>query len=427
MLSNEDNDRICRVGRDTPMGKVMRKFWVPALMSSELPEESDTPIPVELLGERLVAFRDDDGQVGILDEYCCHRTASLAMGRVEDCGLRCIYHGWLFAANGDVLETPNVADPQFKTRIKQGAYPVRESGGLIWAYLGDDEIPPALPDFPWVNSELKHRVNLISYNHCNWVQMVEGLVDSSHLSILHTTPLTLVQQAQGLPPKFKKGTHMKFDAAPRIETDELADGFQYAALREVNDRQEVRITVFISPFYVLNANEDVYLICVPMSDERTAFYNISYDGTTEYNGELSGPITKIAGYCSEDLAACGLSRDTFWENIPTHKNRWFQDREAMRDGHFTGLTGGITQEDAMVSVSSGAIRDRSNEHLSISDSAIAMLYRTLLKNAALVEECKDPIGLNRSVAGYASVSEDIDLEADWRELACHNLKVNADT
>ena len=134
MLSTKDNELMCRTGRDLPMGKAMRHFWIPALLSSELPKPDCDPVHVELLGENFVAFRDSEGKVGLLDEMCCHRGASLTLGRSEACGLRCIYHGWLFAADGTVLETPNIADPSFKSRFKAKAYPVREAGGLVDLY-----------------------------------------------------------------------------------------------------------------------------------------------------------------------------------------------------------------------------------------------------------------------------------------------------
>ena len=124
----------------------MRRFWLPALASSELPEPGGDPLAIQMLNERLVAFRGEDGKVGIIDEYCRHRGASLALGRVENCGVRCIYHGWKFGADGEVQETPNVSDPQFKTRFKAKAYPTREAGGLVWVYMGDPAEVPALPE-----------------------------------------------------------------------------------------------------------------------------------------------------------------------------------------------------------------------------------------------------------------------------------------
>src|SRR5437016_4734164 len=136
MLSEADNELITQVGPGTPMGEVFRRFWMPACLSQDLPGPESDPVRVRVLGEDLVAFRDVEGRVGVLDEFCCHRTASLTLGRVEGCGIRCIYHGWKFAVDGTILETPNVEDDRIKTRMKQPAYPTREAGGIVWCYMG---------------------------------------------------------------------------------------------------------------------------------------------------------------------------------------------------------------------------------------------------------------------------------------------------
>ena len=215
MVPFEENELMCRVGAGTPMGEAMRRFWVPACLSAELPEPDVDPIRVELLGDTFVAFRDSKGTVGLLDEYCCHRGASLTIGRVENCGVRCLYHGWLFGADGSVLETPNVADPHFKERFKAKAYPVREAGGFVWTYLGAADKAPPFPDFAWLESEPETRLATLQVNGCNYVQMLEGLLDSSHLTLLHSTSL---KRAAGSEINFAKATsHMKFDAAPRVE------------------------------------------------------------------------------------------------------------------------------------------------------------------------------------------------------------------
>ena len=149
MLTRAESELICRIGPGSQMGAVMRRYWLPALSSSELPEPGGDPVHVELLGEHFVAFRDSEGRVGLLDEACCHRGASLLLGRVEGCGIRCIYHGWKYAVDGKVLETPNVPDGKFKDRIRARAYPVREAGSLIWTYLGPADLQPSFPEWPW--------------------------------------------------------------------------------------------------------------------------------------------------------------------------------------------------------------------------------------------------------------------------------------
>ncbi|HEY5271744.1 MAG TPA: Rieske 2Fe-2S domain-containing protein, partial [Acidimicrobiales bacterium] len=147
MLSHEENDYLCRVGPGTPMGAALRRYWIPACLSADLPEADSDPVRIRRVGEDLVAFRDTNGVVGILDEQCCHRGASLAFGRVEECGIRCLYHGWKYAVDGTILETPNMADSRYRQAIKAPAYPVCEVGDIVWVYLGPPELIPPEPAF----------------------------------------------------------------------------------------------------------------------------------------------------------------------------------------------------------------------------------------------------------------------------------------
>ena len=185
MLSAKDNETMCRVGPGTPMGTAMRRYWTPAMQSSDLPEPGGDPRRVVLLGEAYVAFRCEDGTLGFLAEGCCHRGVSLALGRVEGCGIRCIFHGWKFAPDGELLETPNVWEPNFKNRVRAKSFPVREAGGLIWVYLGPKELEPPFPHYRWFDVEEKNRINVYLVEQCNYVQTMEALWDSSHLNILH--------------------------------------------------------------------------------------------------------------------------------------------------------------------------------------------------------------------------------------------------
>lgn len=398
------------------MGSALRRFWLPALQSSELPKGGDTPVLVELLGERLVAFRDDEGRPGLLTEACCHRGASLTLGRVENCGIRCIYHGWLFAPDGKILETPNVADPKFKTRFKAKSYPVREAGGMIWTYLGDAQDLPAFPDFPWLNAADNERLNAVAIVNCNFVQVMEGLFDSSHLTILHASGLAKTSSMEA--DFAKKTTHMQFDAAPRLEAEETDFGFQYVAMRNVHGKVEARVATFISPLFVLNPNGDLWQAIVPMSDGRTAFYHIWWDGKTVY-GERPVQLDFV-GLDQETLEKFGMTRETCdGPNAPGQHNRWRQDRNAMRAGHFTGLTS-FTQEDAIVTASGGALRDRSTEHLSTADVGIAHLYRALLRNARAASDGRDPMALDQRIGSIRGICAQLEEGADWKEIAASN-------
>src|SRR5919204_5093292 len=188
MLSREDNERVTRVGPGTPMGNLMRRYWMPACLAEELPETDCPPVRVRLLGEDLVAFRDTQGRLGVLEELCPHRCASLFLGRNEECGLRCVYHGWKFDVDGQCVDMPNEPpEYEFKRRMRTRAYPVREWGGLIWAYLGPPGSMPELPQFEWAIVPDGHRYVSKRWQDSNYLQAVEGGIDSSHVSFLHST------------------------------------------------------------------------------------------------------------------------------------------------------------------------------------------------------------------------------------------------
>lgn len=422
MLSKQDNELMCRTGPDTAMGKAMRHFWIPALLSSELAERDGDPVHVELLGESFVAFRDTNGNVGMLDEYCCHRGASLTIGRVESCGIRCIYHGWLFAADGTVLETPNVPDPRFKERFKAKSYPVREAGGMIWAYLGDPAKMPELPEYEFMTAPDNMRLNRLAVSSCNYVQVLEGLLDSSHLSVLHSSALT---GAVNKDLAFAQATnHMQFDAAPRVETEETAFGLHYAAIRSVEGMAETRVTAFVSPFWIRNPNGDLTMCCVPMTDEKTAFYTVWYDGEKPYGADpLKSQQLKMIGFDRETLEAYGQTRQTFGgPNTPSRANGFRQDRELMRKGHFTGVPT-LALEDTLVCVSGGPIRDRSKEKLAVVDVAIGQLFRHLIRSAKQVRDGGVPLGYGVSAAKITGLNAQVDASTDWRSLVPHHYEV----
>src|SRR5438105_229206 len=189
MLAREENERVTRVGRGTPMGEAMRRYWIPALLAWELPEPDCPPVRVKLLGEELVAFRDSQGRIGILDERCPHRQASLFLGRDEECGLRCVYHGWKFDVEGRCVDMMNEPEElRFAHKIRTGAYPTVEAGGIIWVYLGPAERRPAPPHFAWTQAPASHRHVSKVIQESNWLQGLEGGIDTSHVPIVHRPP-----------------------------------------------------------------------------------------------------------------------------------------------------------------------------------------------------------------------------------------------
>lgn len=422
MLSSEDNELMCRVGQDTAMGQAIRRFWVPAIASYELPEPDCDPVHVELLGQNFVAFRDSNGQVGLLDEHCCHRGASLTVGRSENCGIRCIYHGWLFSRDGTVLETPNVPDPRFKERFKAKAYPVREEGGLIFAYLGPVEEQPPFPDFPWVGEKRELYMATCQIVASNYVQSLEGLLDSSHLSILHSSAIS---QMQGESSSFVSAvSHMQFDAAPRVESEETDFGVHYAAIRSIEDKAETRIAAFLAPFWVLNPNGDIWVAMVPMTDEKTAVYTVWWDGEKEFGTEpLASQQRRLIGHEPETLEAYGQTRKSYYgPNRMGRQNGFRQDRDMMRTGHFTGVPS-LLLEDALVCSSAGPIRDRQIEKLASVDMAIAHFYRSLLNMAKQMRDGQAPSMPKLSVNRLRGVNRTLDPSVDWRTLVPDHYRV----
>jgi phthalate 4,5-dioxygenase len=419
MLSKADNEMMCRVGPGTPMGNAMRRYWIPALTSEELPHPDCDPKRIMLLGEEFVAFRDSSGQVGFLDEYCCHRSASLALGRVEGNGIRCIYHGWKFATDGTVLETPNVDDPKFKERFKARAFPVQEAGGLIWVYLGPKEKQPPFLDWHWFHYPPSNRLVATYVADCNYVQVQEALLDSSHLTILHTDGMT--QQASNDFSFAKKVVTMQFNAAPRIEAEETEFGMHYAAMRPnpAGDGKVVaRIASFLCPFATLNPNGDFVGIVVPISDVRSRHFFVFWNSGKKIGEEpLRSEQLKFVGMDRETLDSFGISlNECDRPGKPSRANNFMQDRQAMREGRrFSGLPMFIP-EDVAVEVASGAIRDRSKETLAPADSAIARMYRVLLASARRVADGGDPIGLTFDTGKVSGTSGLIDPGQPWQSL-----------
>jgi phenylpropionate dioxygenase-like ring-hydroxylating dioxygenase large terminal subunit len=416
MLSREDNDLMCRTGPDAPMGRAMRAQWMPAMHEADLPAPGGDPVRIELLGEHFIAWRDEEGRVGLFDEACLHRNASMALARAEGDGLRCIYHGWKFAVDGRVLETPNVADAQFKQRIKGRTHPVRVAGGLVWTYLGAAAQEPEFPDWPYMALPARHRINARAVVNCNYVQVIEGLVDSSHLTVLHASGLA---QTNGSELDFaKKTSHMQFDASPRIEADETDFGFHYVAMRPTPAGRMARVASFIAPCFVANPNGDLWFAVVPMNDERCSFFHVWWSADKPIGEEPArSQQLKFVGLDDETLAAYGLTAASCeGDAAPTWSNGYRQDKARQRAGHFTGLAS-FTQEDAVCSISSGGIRDRSAELLCSADLALVRLYRVLLAVAHAARDGRPIPGVavdaSRRVIG---IFGEIKPDQDWRSL-----------
>src|SRR4051794_28969994 len=215
------------------MGDLMRRYWLPALLSEEVPQPDSPPVQVRILGEDLVAFRDSNGRIGLLDEHCSHRGTSLFYGRNEECGLRCIYHGWKYDVEGSVLDTPaEPAGSRFKEKLHHPAYATHEAGGIVFAYMGPPELKPLFPAYDWAGIAPDHCYATKAIQDCNYLQGLEGECDSSHLTFLHRS--------------FRMG--LPSDSTPRYETEDTDFGIRLVALREAPEGGTyVRISSFMMP------------------------------------------------------------------------------------------------------------------------------------------------------------------------------------
>ncbi|ODP38133.1 MarR family transcriptional regulator [Sphingomonas turrisvirgatae] len=384
------NDVLCRVEGAAPMGKIMRAHWMPACMIEEVAEPDGAPVRARLLGENLVVFRGTDGRVGALEEQCPHRRASLYFGRNEEGGLRCLYHGWKFDVEGNVLDM--ACEPSAERVCRQAkhrSYPVREAGGFVWVWMGDPEAPSDFDMPAWAPTP-DTRISIVKMHvDCNWAQVLEGSIDSAHSSSLHSTNMPSAADVDGSTATDEAWFRPTVDKAPRIESEVTSYGFRYAAIRRplVNEEthQYVRSTLFVAPFTVLIPPNDQYNLAqmlVPIDDVNCMFYWIAWHETKGIEQEA------WRRFCA---ARVGVDLDANYRKLRNASNDYMQDREAMKNGDFTGITG-IPAQDMAMWESMGPIADRSHDMLGSSDLAIVRFRRQMLAAAKAVEAGKPAIG-----------------------------------
>jgi phthalate 4,5-dioxygenase len=420
MVTAEENDLLCRVEGDAPMGQLMRRHWIPACLSEEVAEPDGAPVKLRLLGEDLVAFRDSDGRLGILDEHCPHRRASLALGRNEDCGLRCLYHGWKMDVDGNVIEMASEpAGSELATKVKHKAYPAREAGGFVWAYMGpasemaELELPAFAPIPDTKVSIVKIRVE------CNWAQVLEGQIDSAHSSSLHSSDMRPAR-VDGAKATDSAWLRPSTDKAPRLQFEKTSFGFRYAAIRRpitnAGTHDYVRTTVYIAPFTALippNNAYNVASVIVPIDDTATMFHFLAWTA-----GDKTG-IDQEA-WRKFNVAQVGIDLDGQFRNVRTRANNYRQDRNAMKAGDFTGIRG-IPNQDIAMWESMGAIADRSRERLGGSDLAVVEFRRIMVEAARTMRDGGPALGAGTGAPRIAhatlrSYEGVVPKSADWRTL-----------
>lgn len=408
MLSREDNELLTRVGPGTPTGELFRRYWIPALLSEEIPEPDCPPARVRLLGEDLVAFRDSQGKIGLLDENCSHRRTSLFYGRNEECGLRCIYHGWKYDVEGKVVETP--AEPPgstLKDHVQHKAYPCREAAGVVFTYMGPKEKVPLLPNFDWLSVPPAHVGVAKFFIECNYLQALEGDCDTSHVGYLH-----LGNRISGGGDIAQIGAQ---DRAPKFENEVAWYGIRSAATRNVGDgMKSVDVFSYIMPFIAcvpagkkIDGKLDGFLVVyqTPSDDYHTWRYNFRF--------KRSEPMTE------EELHADRFQIGPDYKLIANRANNYLMDRQKQKRGNYSGMEGFATQ-DACITESMGPIADRTREHLGASDGYVVAVRLFLLKAVRDLQRGIEPAGLvwdhaKNDFSSANSTSVRVPAEASWKE------------
>ena len=418
MLTWDENDLLCRVEGDAPMGQLMRRHWIPACLSEEVTEADGPPVKVRLLGEDLVVFRDSDGRLGVLDEYCPHRRASLVFGRNEECGLRCLYHGWKMDVEGNVLEMASEPpESGFVGKVKTRAYPAQEAGGFVWTYMGPRETMPEFerPAFaPTGNTQVSIVKVLVD---CNWAQVLEGQIDSAHSSSLHSSDMrpAKVSRAEAASTHWLRPST---DKSPRLQVERTDYGFHYAAIRRpitnAATHDYVRKTVYIAPFVCLippNNAYNVTSVIVPQDDTHTAFHFLAWREEDNIDEEA---------WRKFNVAQPGIDLDQDYRNRRTRDNNYMQDRNAMKLGDFTGIRG-IPNQDIAMWESMGPIADRTRERLGASDLAVVEFRRLMVEAAQAMRDGGPVLGRTEPHTPHVSISSFESIlpkSTDWRTFGC---------
>jgi phthalate 4,5-dioxygenase len=419
MLSREDNERVTRTGAGTPMGEAFRRYWNPFALSTELTEADGAPIRVRLLGEDLIAFRDTSGKVGLVSAFCPHRRAPMFFGRNEENGLRCVYHGWKFDRAGTCVDMPSEpADSLFKTKVTIASYPTWEGGGMLWTYMGPPEKQPPPPDYELVRVPATHRFVSKTLQRCNYLQGLEGGLDSSHATIMHR---------DNIGDRSWLGVYESL--IPRIDVERTGYGFMYTGIRQFATEQWVRAYQYVMPAMQMRGSISGNFnrpgippkidghIWIPLDDVNCYVYNFaySYDATTPFPEEAAISEEIHFGRGPDDL----LPDFSLKQNM---SNDYGIDRQQQKTFSFTGING-VNTQDVALQEGMGILVDRSKEHLGTTDRAIIVMRKLLLEAIDDVES-GDPIrGVDPSAYRHVRpVDHKIPTGLEWRSALAHELQ-----
>ena len=400
MLSAPDNELLTRTGAGTPMGDYFRRFWLPVLLSQELPERDCPPVRVKVMSEDLVAFRDTDGRVGLLDPRCPHRGANLFFGRNEARGLRCAYHGWKFDVDGRCVDMPTMpAESRFRDKVRTAAYPTREWGDLVWAYLGPPELEPALPEMEFALVPPAHRFVSKKLQQCNWAQSAEGGIDTAHFSFLHMSVASSDAERDAVMSRSSADRDrvrwMRDDPMPEFHVVPFEAGLAIGAARRADgDRRYWRVSQYLLPNHGLAPNafagENYHgQTWVPITDELTWVYC--------YTWNPERPLTDAERQRFRAGQSVHAEVDERWVPLRNRDNDYLIDRADQKLRTFTGIRG-VSEQDACIQDSQGLIADRAREHLGPTDAAIIQFRRLMLGAARDLRAGVEPAAARQGAA-----------------------------
>ncbi len=416
MLNAADNELLVRTGPGTVMGEYFRRYWLPVALSREMPAPDSAPIRVKVMGEELLAFRDTNGKVGLIEPHCAHRGANLFFGRNEDCGIRCIYHGWKYDVDGKCVEMPNLEpDAGMQGKISIKAYPTREFGELVWAYFGPREIMPEVPQLEHGLLPASQRYVTKRLQACNWAHSMDGALDTAHFSFLHMpSPKRATNADPSVAADEKRLRWLRNDPMPRFTILEHDVGFVAGGARRA-DGEELywRITQFMLPSHSITPSAmpgEVYYgySWVPVDDEFCWIYIYAWHPNRPISDDERAKFDK-GGY--GQFAELGPG----YVPLRNRSNDYLIDREAQKHVSFTGVRG-IAEQDAMAQESQGLIADRTREHLTATDVAVVHFRRLMLREAKALRGGKEPAAAGRHESyclrsGGALLSSGLSFEA----------------
>ncbi len=423
MLRKEVNDLLTQTDPGTPMGDFFRHYWIPALLATELPENDCPPVRVKLLGEPLIAFRDTEGRYGLMDEFCAHRRVSLWFGRNEEGGLRCPYHGWKYDYTGQCVDVPSEPEESgFCEKIKLRAYPLIKVGDVLWAYMGDAENRPPEPAWEFATVPAEQTFTSKRWQECNWLQAMEGGIDSSHVSFLHSGNLKSDPLFKGA----KGNQYNQRDKKPVFEVVESEGGLFIGARRMAEEGHYYwRVTPWVMPSFTMVPPRGDHPIhghfWIPIDDENCWAWSFDYHPTRALTE--SERQAMLDGYGIHNQYVPGTFRP-----LQNKDNDYLIDRDAQKRGETYSGVRGIAMQDASLQESMGPIVDRTRENLVSTDNGIIMARNRLRKACeALRNKGVEPPGRDTEHQQVRSAARVLPPDQPFKEAMKEDLKVRHGT